>query len=179
MWFLGFNKIVRNIKLFIANSLDNFIARENGDVDWLFTDVEFGWKEFYDSLDTVLMGRKTLEKGQELGQTHYQGKQNYVFSRSLKESKIKEVEYVAEDVEEFIKTLKEQNGKDIWLVGGGDLVQQFLDKKLIDEIDLFVHPILLGKGIPLFLPFENQIDLKLANVKTFDNGIVNLSYTLK
>ncbi|NNF00271.1 MAG: dihydrofolate reductase [Pyrinomonadaceae bacterium] len=170
---------MRKIKLYIANSLDNYIARENGDVDWLFIDGEYGMAEFYASVDTVLMGRKTIEKGNELGQTHYKGMKNYVFSKTIKESEIDELEYISEDLEKFASKLKRKKGKDIWLVGGGDLIRQFLDKNLVDEIFLFVHPILLGKGLPLFLPFENQIDLKLIDTEKFENGVVKLAYAKK
>ena len=170
---------MRKIILYIANSLDNFIAREDGDVDWLFTDGEYGMAEFYASVDTVIMGRKTIEKGEELGQTHYTGIKNYVFSRTRKESEIEELEYVSEDIESFVKDLRSRDGKDIWLVGGGDLIRQFLEKNLVDEIHMFVHPILLGKGLPLFLPFENQIKLELQQTKAFDNGVVQLTYSRK
>ena len=170
---------MRKIILYIANSLDNFIAREDGDVDWLYSDGEYGMGEFYASIDTVIMGRKTIEIGEKFGQTHYKGIKNYVFSRSRKESEIGELEYVSEDIESFVEELKNEEGKDIWLVGGGDLIQQFLEKNLVDEIHMFVHPILLGTGLPLFLPFEKQIDLELKDTKAFENGVVQLSYARK
>lgn len=170
---------MRKIKLYIANSLDNYIAREDGDVSWLLTDLDYGWEEFYGSVDTVLMGRKSHEKAVALGMTHYGGKKNYVFSRSVMESEIEELEYISSDFKEFAENLKTQEGSDIWLVGGGNLIKQFLSHRLVDEIVLFVHPILLGKGIPLFLPFEEEIDLKLIETKTFNNGIVKLAYTQK
>ncbi len=170
---------MRKIKLYIANSLDNFIARKDGDVSWLLTDLDYGWEEFYDSVDTVIMGRKSHEKAVALGMTHYGGKTNYVFSHSVKKGKIKEIEYVSSNFREFAEKLKSEEGKDIWLVGGGNLIRQFLSRRLIDEIVLFVHPILLGKGVPLFLPLDIEIDLKLTETKTFRNGIVKLAYSQK
>ena len=168
---------MRKVILYIANSLDNFIARENGDVDWLFVDGDYEMKKFYSSVDTVIMGRKTIEKGNELGQTHYKDKKNYVFSRTLKDSDIDELEYVCEDLKSFVNRIKAESGKDIWLVGGGNLIRQFLENDLIDEIYMFVHPVLLGKGLPLFLPFTQSVDLKLIETKEFSNGVVKLRYS--
>ncbi len=168
---------MRKIKLYIANSLDNYIAREDGDVSWLLTDLDYGWEEFYASVDTVLMGRKSHEKAVALGMTHYGGKKNYIFSRTVMKSDIDEIEYVSGDFKEFGEKLKAEEGTDIWLVGGGNLIRQFLSSGLIDEIVLFIHPVLLGRGIPLFLPFDEEINLKLIETKTFNNGIVKLAYS--
>ncbi len=168
---------MRKIKLYIANSLDNYIAREDGDVSWLLTDLDYGWEEFYDSVDTVLMGRKSHEKAVALGMSHYGGKKNYIFSRTISESDIDEIEYISSDFGTFAEDLKAREGSDIWLVGGGNLIRQFLSSGLIDEIVLFIHPVLLGRGIPLFLPIDEEINLKLIETKTFNNGIVKLAYS--
>ncbi len=169
---------MRKVILFIANSLDGFVARPDGGFDWLFTDGDYGMRDFFKSVDTALVGRKTydLMAGQKSTNT---GMKGYVFSRSPQKSKDKHVEFVSGDIRNFILALKEQPGKDIWLVGGGELMASFLQKRLIDEFILTVHPIILGAGIPLFRGESQQIDLQLLACQTYESGIVQLRYGLK
>lgn len=157
----------RKIILFIAMTLDGYIARKNGDIDWL-QDAEIqgegdnGYSDFYQTIDTVLMGKKTYEHVMSLVDVYpYPDKKSYVFSRSKQKSG-PFIEFIDEDIKHFIQKLKQQKGENIWLVGGGELVDSFLRKKLVDEMIITVIPILLGGGIPLFqhpIP-ENKLDLK-------------------
>ncbi len=94
------------IKLFIANSLDGFIARPNGGVDWLFTDGDYGMTEFYNSIDTVLIGHKTYELMLRFGESSYKGKKNYVFSRSRGNVKDRNVQYVSGNIRDFVEPLQ-------------------------------------------------------------------------
>lgn len=166
---------MRKIKLFIACSLDGFIARENGGIDWLFTG-DYGYKKFYASIDTVLMGRKTYELGLKLGET-YREKRTIVFTKRKNLKKVGNAELVS-DIVLFTKKLKKQEGKDIWLVGGGEIVSVLLNNKLVDEMQIFVHPLVLGKGIPLFPNIKKEVKLKLVETFAFKDGLVKMRYNV-
>jgi dihydrofolate reductase len=160
---------MRKVKLFIASSLDGYIAREDGGIDWLFSDADYGYRQFYDSVDTVIMGRKTHELEQKLGVRH-EGKKSYVFSRRKSGG-----EFV-HDAAEFTRQLVQENGKDIWLEGGGEVVSALMDEGLVDEIILSIHPIILGTGIPLFKSKMKEAKLELINSTAYESGLVQLHY---
>lgn len=169
---------MRQVVIFIASSLDGFIARRNGDVDWLFTDEDYGYTEFYESIDTVLMGRKTYDKIAEFDQYPYLAKKSYVFSKSFNPNKYDSVTFVSENLVKFTQQLRLSEGKDIWLVGGSEIIKLFVKSKMIDEIIVSIHPLILGDGIPLFLNNDEQINLKLKNCINFSTGLVQLHYEI-
>ncbi len=172
----------RNIVLYIATSLDGYIAKDNGAVDWLSghgddPNVDNGYDDFYNTIDTVVMGRTTYEQVvNELSPDTwvYEGKKCYVASRK-KHASDKRAEFISDDVVEFVRDLKEQEGKDIWLIGGGKLIDQFVKHDLIDKYIITIIPTLLGYGIPLFLEQNLEIKLRLVGMRAFD-GMVELSY---
>ena len=174
--------VKRDIVLYIAVSLDGYIARENGAVDWLGgesgdPDLDSGFNEFYSSIDTVVMGRTTYEQVvNELspGAWVYEGKKCYV-ATSRNHVADNRVEYISEDIVGFIKKIKSQPGKDIWLVGGGRLLDQFFKQNLLDRYVITIIPTILGAGIPLFLDENPEIQLKLIETKVID-GMVELTY---
>ena len=144
----------RKLVLFIAASLDGYIAEKDDSLDWLYKvegEGDNGYSEFYETIDTVLMGRRTYDwiLKNVTGDFPYKDKECYVFSRSLNKDN-EDVEFVKDDVVHFTNTLKHQEGKNIWIVGGGELLHSFLKEKLIDELILTVAPTLIGNGIPLF-----------------------------
>lgn len=167
-----------------ASSLDNFIAREDGAVDWLMWSEEAhsATADYWKTIDTVVMGRKTYEvalshsKG---GGNPYTGVKVYVFSRTLAENTADGVEVIREDAAEFIRKLKADDGKDICVMGGGVLARSLFEANLIDEIGFNIHPVLLGRGIPLFHEMTRQINLELLDCKPFKNGCVLLTYRVK
>ena len=168
----------------VANSLDNYIARPDGAVDWLLwsKDVNEIMQDFWKTIDTIVMGRKTYEVGLELskGQKNpHPGFKTYVFSRTLKASKDDAVEIVRGDAVRFIRKLKSEKGKDICVMGGGEFAKPLFEAKLIDEIGFNIHPVLLGQGIPLFHEMKHQIDLELLECKTLKKGCVFVSYRVK
>jgi dihydrofolate reductase len=170
---------MRAVKLFIACSLDGFIARNDDSVDWLFHDNDYGMSAFYKTIDTVLIGRKTYDLMVGLGLSHYNGKTNYVFSRTRSRAEDESIRYVSSDVGEFVESLRKREGKDLWLVGGSVLIDSFLKRHLIDEIILAVHPVILGGGIPLFRGGVAQTDLILQKCVEYESGLVQLWYRCK
>jgi dihydrofolate reductase len=164
-----------------ANSLDNYIARSDEKLDWLLWGDEAAavMADYWKTIDTVLMGRKTYEFAARSGQgTGYAGIKNYVFSRTLKDAPAG-VTIVRADAAEFVRGLKSQEGKDICLMGGGELARSLFEAGLIDEIGFNIHPVLLGSGIPLFHAMSRQIDLELVECRPFKNGCVYVSYRVK
>jgi dihydrofolate reductase len=166
-----------------ANSLDNFIARPNHAVDWLLWGKEAAavMKDYWKTIDTILMGRKTYEVALRSGQGggSSPGMTTYVFSRTLPERSDGGVRVIRQDAAEFVRDLKEQEGKDICLMGGGELARPLFEAGLIDEIGFNIHPVLLGSGIPLFHPMSRQIDLELRECRAFQNGCVYVTYRVK
>ncbi len=164
-----------------ANSLDNYFARKDDSVDWILWGKEVSdiMKEFWKSIDTVVMGRRTYEVALRSGMASYPGVKNYVFSHTIKQTSDKNVAIIAEDAAEFVRKLKEQEGQDICVMGGGLLAKSLFEANLIDEVGLNIHPVLLGSGIPVFHEMTQQIDLELLECKPFKNGCVSVSYRVK
>jgi dihydrofolate reductase len=104
---------------------------------------------------------------------------SYVFSRTLKKKKTKQVEIVSEDAADFVGRLKEQDGKDICVMGGGLLAKSLFEADLIDEVGFNIHPVLLGSGIPIFHEMPRQIDLELTECRSLKNGCVLVVYRVK
>ena len=169
-----------------ANSLDNFFAREDGSVDWLMWSDEAAeiMNDFWPRFDTIIMGRKTYENAMknappESDVTEDSGMTTFVFSRTLKPEKKKGTEILNSDPGEFVRKLKEQDGKDICIMGGGDLAKTLFEAGVIDEIGFNIHPVLLGSGVPLFYKMNKQIDLELIECRPFKNGCVYVLYKVK
>lgn len=166
-----------------GNSLDNYFARKDDAIDWLMWTDEVTrimtdyWKRF----DTVVMGRRTYEVGLRMGWNSdaYPGVKNYVFSRTMKKKPAPGVEIISADVVEFVRKLKQEQGKDICLMGGGLLAKPLFEADLIDEIGFNIHPVLLGSGIPIFHEMDHQIDLELLECKSLKNGCVIVTYRVK
>ncbi len=143
---------MRKVILFISSSLDGYIARTDGSVDWLFTDGDYGYKEFYDSIDNVLVGRKTYDQVPEFTKSPFKKKTCFVFTRQTNLENSQNLQFV-NNVIETVGQLIRSPGKNIWLVGGSEIISVLLNAYLINEIILSIHPIhpiILGSGIPLF-----------------------------
>lgn len=168
---------MRRIQYFVACSLDGFIATDNDDISWLFTDNDYGYKEFFDSIDTTLTGRKTFDIIRGFDEFPYSGKKNYVFSRQLMNVSDPEVEYISNDIVPFIRRLKEEAGKNIWLVGGASLASVLENASLIDDYIISIHPVLLGSGKPLFSESSGIRHLQLHECSNFPSGLVQLRYS--
>ncbi|HYV13962.1 MAG TPA: dihydrofolate reductase family protein [Pyrinomonadaceae bacterium] len=166
-----------------AISLDNFIARKDGSVDWLLFSKEVNeiMKEMWATIDTIVMGRKTYEVAERMGAGGgHKGIKTYVFSRTIKKRNSKRVFFVADDAAAFVRRLKEEeDGQDICVMGGGILAQALFEADLIDELGFNIQPVLLGSGIPLFYEMSRQIDLELKESRQLSKGCVYVSYKVK
>lgn len=186
---------MRKVVLGLGISLDGYIARKNGAVDWLSMDWDYDWTAFFKTIDVVLMGRKSWDAAlgmspkpksekKSKARNPYGDMEAYVFSQTLKESGAEGVRIVSGNLEEFIANLKAKDGKNIWLSGGGGLAKSFLDEDLVDEIYLGVTPLLLGSGLPLFPELIREVPLRFVSCnvcrhKKEDNAMLELVYEVK
>ncbi len=174
----------RKIVVRIAASADGYIARSDGDLEWLTSRPKpkgfYGVSAFMKSIDTLIFGRKTYDVSLTLGAKFDSGERNIVFSRHPPRGNVPpRVEFVNEAIGPFVRRLREQPGKDIWLMGGGELIASFLDAQAIDEFVIAVVPVFLGEGIPLIARRRRQVPLELLSTERFDDGVVQLSYRVR
>jgi dihydrofolate reductase len=170
----------RKIIVWIATSADGFIARPDGDYSWLDRKRpkgNYGMGAFWKSIDTILWGRKTYDIGVRMGmKTMGPGIKNYVFTHHVQSTPLAGFEFVNEPVKTFAQRLQEQRGKDVWMMGGGEIIASFLDAGEIDEFRIHVIPKFIGEGIPLVAPRHRDLRLKLLSAKPFPDGVVLLHY---
>lgn len=170
------------IALYIATSLDGYIARKNGSVDWLSTvetnETDYGYADFYQSIDALVMGRKTYETSVALGSGEwvYPGKPCYVFTRQYQMSKQSDVFFTSGLPDQFVQDREAEGLQRVWLVGGAELVASFLKLRLIDEFILSIVPMFLGEGISLFTPPSSEVSLTVTDVQQYPSGLVQLKY---
>jgi dihydrofolate reductase len=152
-------------------------------VDWLHApdyslpDEDYGYDQFYNSVDTTLMGHNTYKQIMSFDVPFpYAGKTNFVFSRSQDYEDTELIRFVSGDAVKFVRDLKKTEGKDIWLIGGGQINSLLCNHGLVDRLILFVFPVLLGQGIRLFDRIKNDVKFVLMECKTYENGIVQLTY---
>jgi dihydrofolate reductase len=172
----------RKIITYIATSADGYIARKDGSVDWLDRPRprgSYGYPVFFRSIDAILWGRRTydesLERGGPDGGFGLKVK-HYVFTHRPPKSAASGVEFVKEPISAFCKKLRAQQGKNIWMMGGGGVIASFLDAGEIDEFSIHVIPVMIGEGIPLAAPRRRNVPLKLVSVRKFSDGVVHLNY---
>ncbi len=170
---------MRKIVLCVAVSLDGLIEGPNGEFDWCFTDQDYGMSEFFRRIDTIFIGRKSYEVAKQMeGENNpLTGVRTYVFSNSLTRLDDRDVVLISEkNAAREIDSIRHSPGKDIWLFGGAALTAEFMNRNLIDEYWLAVHPIVLGSGKPLFQNILSRKSLKLKQSKIYETGLVSLTY---
>jgi dihydrofolate reductase len=179
-------KSKRKIIVSAATSADGYIARPDGDVEWLNRrphKFDYGMTKFYAGIDTILMGRKTYDwamnywkqRGKTTGQFDTKVA-NYVFSRKPPKRQAPGVQFVSGPVKSFARRLRATPGKHIWMMGGAGLIASFLDAGEIDELDIHVMPVFIGEGIPLVTPRHRDIELGLRASRRYPDGVVRLQY---
>jgi len=166
---------MRKIILNLAVSLDGYIEGPNGEFDWCFTDQDYGMSEFLKGVDDIFFGRKSYEALIGMDTNPYPDKAKFVFSENPGYAATNAITLRAHLIK--ISEIKESRGNDIWLFGGAELFNKFLDMDLVDELQLSVHPLLLGKGTPLFTSRNKITRFNLAETKSYSTGLVQLIYT--
>lgn len=176
---------MRTLTIYIATSLDGYIAKPNDDLSFLKLvekeGEDYGYAEFTATIDTIILGRKTYDWVlKEIGSSHYDnGNRNvYVITRTEKPSVGKTTFYTG-DLTELVQQLKSQNGKNIYCDGGAEITNELLKKDLIDEMIISVIPVLLGNGTRLFKEDRPEQLLELVSTKTFETGLIQMHYKRK
>lgn len=171
----------RKIIVNIATSADGYVARPDGNLDWLTKRPApkgfYGLPEFSRSVDGKILGRKTFDVSIKLGAHFSADDVHYVFSRRRPPSTVPAgVQFMSEPIRTFAGRLRKETGKNIWLMGGGDIIGSFLDEGAIDEFIITVVPTFIGEGIPLIAPKHRDVPLHLRSSKHFPDGVVQLHY---
>lgn len=173
---------MKKIILYIAASLDQRIAEPDGGLDWL-TDfpnpekTDYGYKDLLASVDTVIMGGRTYHELQCMDVIWpYPNQHTYVVSRHMWDVKEKNVSFITENIIETISKFRNEPGKNIWLVGGGELISMLLAADLVDEMQICYIPVILGKGIPLFPEQPKESKWQLTETKSYKNGVIFITY---
>ena len=165
---------------YVASSLDGYIAIPDGGLEWLAPfegkDEEYGYTEFYESIDAVLLGSRTYEKCLTFGAWPFPGKPSWVFSRRGIAAAHEDIIITPDRPEQVMAELKERGVGRAWLVGGGALAGSFRDRRLITEYIVSIIPVILGEGIPLFAASGEREYLRLADSRSYPNGVVQLRY---
>jgi len=177
----------RKIVVYIATSADGYIARPDGDVEWLNRrphNIDYGMRAFHATIDTILLGRKTYDwaveyckkNGIKTESVFDKKIPHYVFSRKPPKKAASGIQFVSEPVKAFAQRLRATPGKHIWMMGGGELIASFLDAGEIDEFDIHVIPNFIGEGIPLVAPRHRDVPLRLRSSRKYPDGVVRLYY---
>jgi dihydrofolate reductase len=167
--------------VFIAISLDGFIAKQDGDIGWLSIverpNEDYGYNAFVQDIDTVIMGRKTYDKVLSLGVNFlHQDKQCYVLSTKQHKSNHNHITFYQGELIKLVEELKSKFSKGIYIEGGGEVIGELRKSHLIDEYIISIIPILLGNGIPLFKACDIEEKLVLIGTKTYPSGLVQVHY---
>ena len=173
---------MRKLSLFIATSLDGYIAKPNDDLSFLKLvekeGEDYGYAEFTANIDTIILGRRTYDWVlREIGSSHYDnGERNvYVITRTERQS-VGKTKFYTGNLTELVQQLKSEYGKNIYCDGGAEIVNELLKRDLIDEIIVSIVPVLVGDGIRLFKDGRPEQQFELVNTKTFDTGLIQLHY---
>jgi dihydrofolate reductase len=174
----------RKVIVHIGTSADGYIARSDGDLEWLTSRPApkgfYGMDAFVKSIDTKVLGRKTYEESVRMGAKFDSKSPHIVFSRHSPPADVPAgVEFVNDAIGPFVSRLREQPGKDIWLMGGGEIIASFLDEQAIDEFVISVAPVFIGEGIPLIARRHRHVLLELLSSERFEDGLVQLHYRVQ
>jgi len=172
---------MRKIVYSVAMSLDGYLAGPDGEADWIVMDPEIDFAGMMARFDTILMGRRTFEAAQTMGGGGpMPGVTSIVVSRTLRQEDHPDLTIIDGDVGDAVSRLRADEGKDIWLFGGGSLFRSLLDLGLVDAIEVAVIPVLLGAGIPLLPERSRRTTLRLVESRVYEaTGTVGLEYAVE
>lgn len=165
-------------------SVDGYIARTDGNLDWLTKRPApkgfYGLPKFWRSIDAKILGRKTFDVIVSMGASFSADDMHYVFSRQPPPASVPSgVRFVTESIKAFAERLRRQAGKNIWMMGGGEIIGSFLDEGAIDQFIITVVPTFIGEGIPLISPRHREVPLRLRSFQRFPDGVVQLQYDVQ
>jgi dihydrofolate reductase len=170
---------MRRIRYSVAISLDGYIAGPGGEFDWLIMDPDINCAEMTEQFDTYLLGRRTFEVTRSHGQATMPGVRTFVFSRTLRQSDYDDVTIIGENWRQVVESLRKEEGKDIWLFGGGSLFRSLAEDGFVDTVEVAIIPIVLGGGTPLIEEPSKRIQLTLKAHTVYEKtGTVGLVYTV-
>jgi dihydrofolate reductase len=174
----------RKVIVHIATSADGYIARSDGDLEWLTSrpapEGFYGMNAFMKTIDMKVLGRKTYDLSLRMGAKFDGRNRSIVFSRQSRPADAPPgVEFANEPITAFVNRLQAEPGKDIWLMGGGEIIASFLDEDAIDEFVVSVVPVFIGDGIPLIARRHRHVDLDLLSVERFEDGMVQMRYRVR
>src|SRR5438270_13849330 len=174
----------RKIIVNIATSADGYVARTNGNLDWLTRRPApkgfYGLPKFSRSVDAKILGRKTYDMSVKMGASFSADNVHYVFSRRLPPASVPAgVQFVTDSIKTFADRIRKQSGKNIWMMGGGDIIGSFLDEGAINEFIINVVPTFIGEGIPLIAPRHREVPLRLLSSQQFPDGVVQVHYEVQ
>lgn len=169
---------MRLVRYSVAMSLDGYITDPEGKADWIVfdpdADIAEYFREFYAQFDIAIMGRKTYEiAGVPIGEMD-----TYVFSNTLTQEECKGATLLSNEGTEVLKQLRDEDGKDIWLFGGGGLFGSLAEAGLVDTAELTVMPVLLGGGTPVISGIDQHVNLKLTDIEQSYGSVITLNYEL-
>jgi dihydrofolate reductase len=174
---------MRKVTYGAAVSLDGYITGPDNAIDWLHfsKDVTTLMGEYFKQVDTMLLGRKTYSAAEAMGgggddSGQFAGVETYVFSRTLKKLSNPGAHLVSDDAGAFVREMKRKKGKEICVMGGGELARSLFEAGVIDEVGLNIHPVLLGGGVPMFPPSATRVSLELLESRSIDGGCVYVTY---
>jgi len=173
---------MRKLSIFIATSVDGYIAKPNDDLSFLKLvekeGEDYGYAQFTDTIDTLIIGRKTYDYVvKEIGPSHYDNgdREVYIITRSPR-PKVGKTNFYTGDPGDLVRQLKSREGKDIYCDGGAEVIHELLKQDLIDELIISIVPILLGSGTRLFKDGRPELPLELVRTETFDTGLTQVHY---
>ena len=171
---------MRKVRYSCAMSVDGYIAGPDGEYDWIVMDPDFDFQAMSEQFDTYLLGRKTFEVTGSQVSPASSDSRTYVFSRTLRQRDYKNIPIIGENWKEVVQSLREEEGKDVWLFGGGSLFRSLAEEGLVDTVEVAIVPVLLGAGIPLIAGPATRISLEFKEHKLYEKtGTVSLVYEFK
>jgi dihydrofolate reductase len=174
----------RKIIVNIATSADGYVARTDGNLDWLTRRPApkgfYGLPKFSRSIDAKILGRKTFDLSVKMGANFSADDVHYVFSRRPPPASVPVgVQFVTESIRAFAERLRKQAGRNVWMMGGGEIIRSFLDEDAIDEFIITVVPTFIGDGIPLIAPRHREVPLRVVSLQQFPDSVVQLHYQVQ